>query len=349
MNEVNIQTPAETANKDLRKYRPGRVNYRRRKVNRRAKEIQDQMVIAEGLIELAKTDRAAAYERFAEIRKEAKAQAKSELPPIRPKPKSKTDQKRFARARMMRGKNQLWDDEHAETLDNQLQASAEAVTEQIGDDKETINWLIGCIPTVAEFTGVEGKTAFDKTDVVEEHGGTVKLKDKYASVVNGFRHFVNKFQSVVENYEEEMELYEVDPLYDIVAIVESLGLEQVYPDSDDGYLWFKPEGIDTPEDTELYFVSLIDRVLAFGGKGFSILDSARVRDPRESRVDWRANWHVDLTHTAIGWQTGSFKPLARICSDYFGAWDRLRKWIAVSVENGNAPPPQFPSELTERE
>ena len=81
----DVQTPAETAGKDLRKYRPGSVNYRRKKVNRRAKEIQDAMVIEEGLIELAKTDREAAYRRFAQIRQLAKAQAKEELPPLRPK------------------------------------------------------------------------------------------------------------------------------------------------------------------------------------------------------------------------------------------------------------------------
>ena len=346
---TEVQTPAMTANKDLKKYRPGRVNYRRRKVNRRAKEIQDSMVIAENLIELAKTDRDAAYERFAEIRQIAKAQAKTELPPIRPKPKSKTDQKRFARARVMRGKAQLWDTEYAETFDAQIEQSAESTHERVADDREVINWLIGCIPTVAEFTGVDGKTEFDDNDVVEENGGTVKLKDKYASVVNGFRIFINKWQSVVDNYEEELELNDVDPMFDIVNAVEGLGLVQCYEESDDGYLWFKPEGADGVPDSQLYFISLIDRVLAIGSKGLSVLDSARVKDPRESRIDWAANWHVDLTHTAIGWQPGSFKALARICSDYFGAWDRLRKWIAISVESGNAPPPQFPSELAERE
>ena len=351
----DVQTPAETAGKDLRKYRPGRVNYRRKKVNRRAKEIQDAMVIEEGLIELAKTDREAAYRRFAQIRQLAKAQAKEELPPLRPKPKSKADQKRFMRARVMRGKNQMWNDTYAEMMEEQMEASAAEADEQIGDDKEVINWLISCIPSVERFTGVEGKTAFDESDVIEttdDQGGvtTVKVADQYRSVVSGFRLFVNKFQSIVDDYEEEVELYEVDPLFDIVSVVEALGLEQCYADSDDGYLWFKPEGVENPADTELHFVSLVDRASAIGSRGFSILDSARLKDPRESRnIDWAANWHVDLTHTAVNWVPGGLNPLARVCSDYFGAWDRLREWIATAVEDGNAPPPQFPAELAERE
>ena len=138
----DVQTPAETANTDVKKYRPGRTNYRRKKVNRRAKEIQDSMVIEEGLIELAKSNRDVAYSRFAEIRKIAKNQAKAELPPLRPKPKSKVDQKRFMRARFMRGKNQMWDDEYAEVFEEQLEGSAANVDEQIVEDKAVINWLL---------------------------------------------------------------------------------------------------------------------------------------------------------------------------------------------------------------
>ena len=45
----------------------------------------------------------------------------------------------------------------------------------------------------------------------------------------------------------------MDPLFDIVSVVEALGLEQCYADSDDGYLWFKPEGVENPRRHRVAF------------------------------------------------------------------------------------------------
>ena len=338
MQEI-IQTPAYTARADLLANSPRRAEYARyRAIRQRAQAIQNEMVIGEELIALFRIDPEGARARFQEIRVIARQRAAGEVPQVNI---SADQMKRYSRARSLRGKPAAWQNKYEEIFSDQIEASFTVVEERIASDTETVNWLISCVPSIAEYTGIDGKTEFDDDvdiTVKEVDGGrqTSRHSDAYRSLLRTFDGFINKFQEVVDTYEDELALAETDPIGDLITVVESLGLVRCWENSEDGILWFNDSETD-----QKYYLSLCSHVSAYGYGGASILDTAQVRPERSQIRNWKDNWHVDLTQSVIYYRSGGFKSLKRITEDYFGAWGILESWLRQSIEAGNIAPEHF--------
>ena len=165
-----------------------------------------------------------------------------------------------------------------------------------------------------------------------------RIDQHYFSIVNLFNGFITRWQNTINDYQDEIDLYNDNPLGDLISAVEGLGLEQTFEDSNDGYLWFTD-----PETHQIYFISVYNKVAAIGGQ-VHVLDNFGYKRNIDN-LNWKSNWHVDLVHTAIIWYPGSIRPFHSVASDYFGAYDSLRRWIAASIEKGNTPPEFYPSHL----
>ena len=102
-----IKTPAHSATSDVRKYSSRfQKGKRQQKVRKRTREIVLEMVYAENLMELAKTDSTAAWARYREMLIEASAVADTEIPKI---VVNERTQKLYSRARRLRGHVRNWE------------------------------------------------------------------------------------------------------------------------------------------------------------------------------------------------------------------------------------------------
>ena len=243
------------------------------------KPIQNEMVIGEELIALFRIDPEGARARFQEIRVIARQRAAGEVPQVNI---SADQMKRYSRARSLRGKPAAWQNKYEEIFSDQIEASFTVVEERIASDTETVNWLISCVPSIAEYTGIDGKTEFDDDvdiTVKEVDGGrqTSRHSDAYRSLLRTFDGFINKFQEVVDTYEDELALAETDPIGDLITTVESLGLVRCWENSEDGILWF-----NDPENDQniISAFAVMFRLMVTGVLLFWILRKLDLRDPK---------------------------------------------------------------------
>ena len=332
-----MRTPATTARRDIRKILNARRS-RKQAIQDQAQEIARQKAVDEDLGALYNTDPQQALDRYKVLVQESMEQATVANPPVAA---STEDNMKLRRAKALRSNKKYWRGVGKEQFNQQLSESADTVRSEITKGQELIHWLRGCVPTVAEFTGVEGKTVISDDDVVTRANATFQIADLYNSLNNRFNIIIESWESIVEDYEDELDIYETEPLSDIVDACGDLGLEQVYEGSDDGCLWFQD-----PNNTDnVYFINIIPRMIAVGGK-LNILDSARVWSENRNHSQWSDKWDLDLTSFGIIWLNNYPRDFARICRNYGTMYDSLRSWIARSIEAGNEPPSHFPASLT---
>ena len=104
---MGIKTPAHSARPDITKYSHRyKEGARQQKVRSRTREIAIEMVHAENLVELSKTDPDAAWARFDEMLIEATGIANKEIPKV---VVTDTSRKMYARARRLRGHVRNWE------------------------------------------------------------------------------------------------------------------------------------------------------------------------------------------------------------------------------------------------
>ena len=114
-----IKTPAHSARSDIFKYSSRfQEGKRQQKIRSRAKEIALEMVYAENLMELAKTDSDAAWARYREMLIEASALASTEIPKI---VVNERTQKLYARGRRLRGHVRNWERTYEEKFYSKLE------------------------------------------------------------------------------------------------------------------------------------------------------------------------------------------------------------------------------------
>ena len=335
-----MKTPAMTARRDARKILNVRRS-RRREVEERTLEIRSARVAKDGLLDMYRTDPEGAIARLKVLTLESRKVAEQDIPE---RGKSPTQVKRFTRARALRGAPRLWRSEGRARFESQMSRSANRVTEQIAMGQEAIAWLTSCIPTVADFTGIEGKIVVGKDEMeTSSHGAIIRIIDTYDALVRDFNFFIDIWGDRIENYEEELDVYQEEPLSDIIAVVESLGLEQIWLDSDDGCLWFRMPGQDDP----VYFLNIVARAYTVGGS-CDIMDTARVASRRRGHSEWEDRWDLDLSVLAIDWVYNPMTAFADDCrKDPYRVYQRIRSWVIRSVDSGNVPPSFFPADLVE--
>lgn len=335
-----MQTPAMTASTDAKKF-SRREKDRKAKIRTRADELTREAIISENLMELYARDPRAAMARYQVIQSDSYIRAAREVPVVT----LTTEERQFTnRARHLRNNVRNWRSGGSDEFDRQLAVSADEIRAEIADGEALIDWFTKCIPSIAEFTGEEGKTSFTDDDVFRNGNVTVKKADAYASMLGGFNSFLSKWMDRVADYQDELDMYEDSPTGDVLAAVESLGLEQTFEDADDGCLWFKD-----PETEQLYYISLY-HLSAHPDHGVCVRvsDQVTVRQDRSRRENWKDVWAADLTQTIISWGRLPFTPYHKVCEAYFGLYDgACRKWVTKSVNDGNTPPDFFPTHLTQ--
>lgn len=333
------KTPAMTARKDLLKNSLKKLQVDRyRKVEKRGREIALEMAQEEGLHEKWRdpSQRDDVMRRFQELVAIGNQQADQELPPAELPPEARMV---YHRARMLKGRMNIWRATGKEKFEDELEESAEKAREAVVNLKELIAFLKEAKPSIADYTGEEGKTEFDDSDVQKTHYDSgvivmVKESEAYGSITRGFDSFIRRLTHSLNELEEELEEYEDDPVGDIIDAAQDLGLVQVYEDSDDGFLWFQDE------DTEhLYYFVLV-------GQKFDVrtmYDASTVRED-----NWKANWGNPLNLYLGGNKAAVYgDDPARVCRDYFGVWNGIRRFVKQSVDNGNRIPACLPTEYVE--
>lgn len=332
-----LQSPGVTAKEDFRRLRSKRAS-RYGKVKARIKELKNVQIEERynELIALFDEDREAGFSAIDAIEDEARRQAEAETP------SSLTEEeiKQYNRARRLRSYVKLWRGEYSDIVTERMEKSAEKAHKFVEQEEETLAWFLSCSPSIAEFTGEEGKTSFDKQDVITrvfDSGSvsTTKKEDVYNGIVRAFRSSGKRVDAHIDRIREEILAYEDDPVGDIAAAAETFGLVRVFEDSDDGCLWFQ-----NPETEKYHYISLLD--------WHSYLDIF-VYGRRKSHIyeKWAEREDLDLSHLIIELPKQGFYPLREHAHRYFGMWDGyIRPWLAKNVEKGNVPPSHFDIELT---
>jgi hypothetical protein len=342
-----IQTPAMTVLEDINRLTETRGERHKRlgNIRKAVRDILQDKLVEEDIYALYRVDPEGAIARYKEMRVEARSEAEARFP----KPDnslSVEDRKIIARARFLKGTARNWERTGEDKYFNKLAETADEVRTHIERDENVINWLRGCIPSIAEYTGEPGKTSFNDKDIVVEKyasGGTgsYKKSDSYRSLVGGFNSFIQKFENKVEGYKEQLAMYENDPIGEIVDGIEGLGLVRIYEDVNDGCLWF--------EDTETgqeYYYNLYRQAPTKYMSGPHVMHEYIPRHTIFEKYSNDGNWHVDLAWYALSGSGRTFRTPESIAGDYFGSWDSLRSWIAKSVKDGNEAPDHFPNRLT---
>lgn len=330
-----IKTPATEAKKDLRRAL-GRLTARSKAIGKLADDLirdeVNQMYDNRDLNESPADFR----NRIRALQRAAWRTASAQVPPAH----NAEQTIEYARAKNLRGLFGIWENYGRDQLDEQAAASVKAVQKSLEVHKEALAWLNGCVPSVAEYSGVEGKTEFTDKDVVRRGNVSSPMANQYNILMFSFNTFLSRWQATIEQYEDQLALHEADPWAEVITAGENLGLEHTFEGSDDGCIWFRD-----PESGQLYYTAIhwqVDR--RTGGTGYSVLDTCEVRSERRMVPTWKQCPQVDLIHTALDWRGGSVSPIGREPAQRHGHWKDLRSWIKKSIEAGNQPPESFPRE-----